>query len=134
MPLDIYGTERPRRAEVLTSPATYAPFRVDYGDLDRVGVIGIRRDHEDGPRRAMTGAIAARDAVGERNAIVLNPDGMAYAGGRLVLLRDGADGPCGAHLGAASALGTAIASLVRHLGLHEPDQVGRRAQHIVGAS
>lgn len=112
MPLDIYGTERPRRAKVLTSPAADAPLSVDDRDFDGVGVIGIGRDHKDGPRRAMTGAIAARNAVGEGDAIVLNPDGVANAGGRLVLLRDGADGAGGAYLGAAGALGTAIAALV----------------------
>lgn len=81
----------------------------------------------------MAGAVAAAHAVGQGYAVGFHPNGMPYLYARLLGYGDGADGAGGAHLGAACALGAAIAALIRHLGLHEGHQVARGAQYLVGA-
>lgn len=69
----IDGAEGAARTKILTCTAADALLRIDNRDLDAL----LRLDHRDGTCRAMTGAIAAFHAVGERYAIFLNPHGMA---------------------------------------------------------
>ena len=88
--------------------------------------------HLDGAGGAVAGAVAAAHAVGEHHAVVLDPYGMADMDGGLLLLGDGLDGTGRADLAATGALGTAVADLIRHGGLHEMHQVGRGTQHVVG--
>ena len=121
------------RAKVLAGPAPDATFLVHNRYLGRIGVGGIGRHHQYGPGRTVAGTVAAVYAVGQRHAVLLYPHGVPYLCGRLVGQADGADGPGGADFGTTVALGAAVSAFVGHLGLHQAEQAGGGAQHLVGA-
>ena len=81
----------------------------------------------------MPGAVAAFLAIGNRHAVVHDPDRMTYLGRGFISYRDWLDSPCRADFGAMHALGPAITSLVRHFGLHQMQQVSRGPQDTIGA-
>ena len=80
----------------------------------------------------MAGAVAALYAVAVGNAVVGNDYGKTDVDVGLLLACDVTYGTGGAHLDAARALGTAEATLERHLGLHHRLQLVGWAQHLVG--
>ena len=128
----INRTERPGRAKVFASPAADAAFCIYYRNLERSRIGGFGRHHLYRSRRAMPGAIAAFLAVSNRHAVVHDPDRMAYLGRGFVGHRDRLDSPCRADFGAMHAFGPAIASFVRHLGLHQMKQVCSGPQDAIG--
>ena len=130
---DIDGAERTRRTEVFASSATDAAFGVDNGYLERTRVGSILRNHLNGACRAMAFAIAAGHAVSIHHAVLFNPYGMAHLGRGFLFTGDGLYGACWAHLRAACTLGTAIATLIGELGLHEAVETGGRTKHAIGA-
>lgn len=75
--LDIYGAERARGTQVLASSAPDALFGVDSRNLNRFFVVRIRRDHRYRANRAVAFAVSASHAVGQRYAVLLDPNGMA---------------------------------------------------------
>ena len=87
--------------------------------------------HLDGSCRAMAGAVAAADAVGEHYAIVFNPYGMTHMDAGLFLTCDGLDGTSGTDLAATRTFRATIAALKRHRGLHKVHQVGGGTQDVV---
>ena len=114
----INRTERSGRAEVLTSATAYALVLVHGRHLHRA-VWTFVVYHLDGSRRAMAGAIAATDAVGQHNAVFLDPHSMTYMDAGLFLACDGLDGTSRADLAATGTFGTAVAALKRHRRLHK---------------
>ena len=66
----------------------------------------------------MAGTVATLHAIGERNAILLHPHRMTYVDSRFFGGGYLDNRPGGTHLGAAGALGAAIAALIGHFGLH----------------
>lgn len=110
--LNIDGAERTCRAEILAGAATDTFLGVDYGYLQRLGIIGIPGYHGDCTCGAMTGAVATRVTVGFNNTIIFNPDGMAYADCGFLLTGDAMYRTGRTHFAATRTLGTAIASLV----------------------
>ena len=131
--LHVDRTQRTARAQRLARAAADAHLLVDHGDLLGSRVVGIQRNHRDGTRRTMPCAVAALLTVTDGHAELTRPYRMAYLDGALLLLRDGLDGTCRAHIGTLRTLRTAVAALVAHLRLHERHQAGGRAKHAVGA-
>ena len=74
--LDIYGTERTRRTKIFTRTATDATFSVHDRNFGCIRPAGFRGHHSNSSRRAMAGAVATLDTIGERNTIGANPYGM----------------------------------------------------------
>lgn len=77
----INRAERACRTKVLAGSAADAPFGIHNGDSDRVHIFTVGRDHQYRTRRAMTGTVAALHSIGQRNAILPDPYGMADTGG-----------------------------------------------------
>ena len=131
--LDIDGRERARRTDILTGTAADAHILIDYGNLQRLLIIRIGRYHLDGTSRTVTSTVAARHTVGERNTVLLDPDGMANLNRGFLHLVEWLNRSGRAHIRTARALRTTIATLVRHRGLHQVHQVGRGTEHMVRA-
>lgn len=129
MSLDVNCTEGARRAEILTSPASDTALVVDNGDFRRLGIIGIRRHHSDGPDRASTCAIATLHTVGQRYAVVLDPHGVTNLDRRFIGTRDFSYRACGTDLRTACALRAAVAALVGRFGLHQCQDTRRGAKY-----
>ena len=79
----------------------------------------------------MTGAVATFNAVGQRNTVFLDPNGVSDLRRSLFLWLDEFDGTRRANLRTVVALGTAIALLVTHRRHHQRHQVGRGSQHLI---
>ena len=77
----INGTEGTGRTEVFASTATDTAFRVDGWELERVGIVGIRRHHGDGLRGAMAGAVVTCHLIPVHDAVLFDPYGVAYLDG-----------------------------------------------------
>jgi hypothetical protein len=118
VPFHIDSGEGPGWAEVLAGSAPDATFRVDSRDL-HFPVRGLVGNHVDGPVWAMATAVAAFYAIAEDDTVLLDPYGMPYVDGRLVLSLDQLDGSCWADLGAARAFWAAPASFIAHDRLHQ---------------
>ena len=95
----------------------------------RVLVILVELNHGDGTGGAVARAVATRHwsailglvACGDAQEVC--PHGSTNLGRCLLLQCDGLDGSGGAHLRAAVALGTAVATFIAHDGLHEGEQI-----------
>ena len=131
IPLHINRAERSGRAEVLAGAAADAFVFVHGRHLHR-SVRTFVVYHLDGSRRAVTGAVAAADAVGKHYAVLLDPYGMTDMDAGLFLTCDGLDGTSGTDLAATRTFRVTIAALKRHRALHEMHQVGGGTQDIVG--
>ena len=131
MPFHVNRTERPRRTQVLASPATDATGLVHDGQLARSGIPRGRRHHLYRPGRTVAGTVAAFHAIGIHDAVFRMEHGMTYLYGRLVSLRHQPYRPVRTDLRASDAFRPAISPLIGHLGLHPRPQRGRRAQHPV---
>ena len=118
IPFHVNGTERAGRAEVFAGTASDAFVFIDGGHLHGA-VRSFVVNHLDGSGGAVSGAVAARYAVGQDHAVFLHPNGMAEMDACFFLSRNGLDGTCRANMAAHRAFGTAIAALERHGGLHE---------------
>ena len=131
--LHIYGRERSCRTQILTRSATYAA-RCIYGRyLWRCIILRIRAYHRYGAYRTMACTVATFLAVGDGHTVFLYPYGMAYLYARLVLAFYWLYCSSWAHFATTVALRSAIATLVRHGGLHKFHNVCRWAQHIIRA-
>lgn len=147
--LHIDGTVGIGRTEILTCTATDTLLFVDHGDQQHLLagnllIVSIspsstvlmysclQRYHLDGLSRTFTGTEATRLSILHGNAVVTNPRSTSYLNGSALLYRHRLDGSCGAHLGTAVALGTAIAMLEAYLGLHETLETVTGTQHVVG--
>ena len=120
----IDGTEGTGGTEVLTGAAADAALGVDHGNPARIGPRRLGGHHGDGSGGTVTGTVAALLTVGEGDAVLAYPHGMTDLRGGLVSGGDGVNGSCGTDVGTLRTLGTAVAALVAHLGLHELHQVG----------
>ena len=118
------------RAEVLAGAAADAFVFVHGRHLYR-SVWTFVVYHLDGSCRAMAGAVATTDAVGEHYAIVFNPYGMTHMYAGLLFPCDGFDGTGRADLAATRAFGATVAALKRHRGLHEVHQVSGGTKDVV---
>ena len=110
--------ERSGRAEVLAGAAADAFVFVDGRHL-YLAVRTFVIHHLDSSSGAVACTVATADAIGQHNAILLDPYGMSDMDASLFLTGDGLDGTGRADLAAAGAFGTAVAALKRHCGLHE---------------
>ena len=108
----INGTEGTGRTEVFASPATDTAFRVDGWELERVGVLGVRRYHGDGTCGTMARTVTAFHLVGLYHTVALDPYGVSYLDGRFVGYGDGFDGSRGADFRTFGTLGATVASFV----------------------
>ena len=81
MAFDINGAERTRRTQVLACAAPDAPLGIDGRNPDGAHVVAVGGHHQDSSRGTMAGAVAALHTVGQRNAILSDPYGMADTGG-----------------------------------------------------
>ena len=129
MSFHVDGREGPGGAEVLAGTAADAVEIVD----SRYHDAAFMTHHGNGAYRADRGAVAASVAVGQRDAVLLDPDGMTDLDGRFFGPADGADGSGGTDFLTSGAFRTAIALFIRGNGLHEMLQVGRGTKHMVGA-
>lgn len=125
MSFHVNGAERAGRAKILTSATAYAALRIDYRDFRGIRIIRVGGDHLYGTHRTMTGTIAALDPIGQWDAVLLNPYGMAYLYGRLVSHCNGAYGPGRTDFTAFCTFRTTVATFVGHLGLHQREKSGR---------
>ena len=131
--LNIYGRERSCRTQILACSTTYAA-RCIYGrNLWRCVILRIRVDHRYGSCRTMACTVATFLAIGDGHTVFLYPYGMAYLYARLVLAFYWLNCSSRAHFATTVALWSAIATLVRHGGLHKFHNVCRWAQHIIRA-
>ena len=96
MSFHIDGTEGTGRTEVFASTATDAAFCVDGWELERIGVLGVRRYHGDGTCGTMARTVTAFHLVGLYHTVALDPYGVSYLDGRFVGYGDGFDGSRGA--------------------------------------
>ena len=103
------------------------------GHLHRAVRTGVVH-HLDGSRRAMASAVAARNAVGQDDAVFFHPYGVTSMDGGLFLTGNRLDGTGWTNLAAPCAFGATIAALERHDGLHKMLKIRRRTQHIVRAT
>ena len=80
----------------------------------------------------MASAVAAIHPVRKRHAVLFHPDGMADLNRRFFRKTGQAYRIRRTNLGAFSALRTTVTTLIRHFGLHQGRQTGRRPQYAVG--
>ena len=132
MALNIDGGEGTGGTEMLAGTATDASALVDSGYVGRLVVIGIAGHHLDGSRGTMAGTVATINAIGENQAVFLNPYGVADLRGCFQFLADGLDGTGRADLRTTVALRAAVAFFVAHGWHHQVHQVVRGAQDLVG--
>ena len=131
VPLHVDGTEWFRRTEILARSASDATAQVDGRELWRSLVVRVCRNHHDGSRRTVAGAVATFHSIGEDDAILLRPHRMTYLNARFIFLLDRFDGTGRTNLAASVALWSAIASLIRHRWLHQVHQISARTEHVV---
>lgn len=131
--LNIYGRERSCRTQILARSATYAARCVYGRNLWRCVILRIRVDHRYGSYRTMACTVATLLTIGDGHTVFLYPYGMAYLYARLVLAFYWLDCSCRTHFATTVALRSAIATFVRHGGLHQFHHVGRWAQHVIRA-
>ena len=81
MALNVYSAERLGRANVLAGTAADAARQVDSWKQWAVGVLVIGRHHHNGPRRTVTGTVAAAHSIANRQTVLLYPHGMTDADG-----------------------------------------------------
>ena len=132
MSFHIDCAERACRTQVFTCAAADAAFGIDNGYFGGLRISGVRSHHLYGADRAVAGAVAALHLIGDADAILLYPYGMTYLDGRFVGFRYRPDSTCRTNFRTLGTFGTAVAALVGHFRLHQPCQVGRGAQHLVG--
>jgi len=132
MPFHIDCAERACRTQVFTCAAADAAFGIDNRYFGGLRISGARSHHLYGADRAVAGAVAALYLIGDANAILLYPYGMTYLDGRFVGFRYRPDSTCRTNFRTLGTFGTAVAALVGYFRLHQPCQVGRGAQHLVG--
>ena len=132
MSFHIDCAERACRTQVLTCAAADAAFGIDNGYFGGLRISGVRSHHLYGADRAVAGAVAALHLIGDADAILLYPYGMTYLDGRFVGFRYRPDSTCRTNFRTLGTFGTAVAALVGHFRMHQPCQVGRGAQHLVG--
>lgn len=116
-------------ADIFAFAAAYADFGVD----GRAHVAVLAFDHKDGACGAVAGAVAAVLSVCGRDAAVGVDNGGAYLYRALLGCVDGLYRAGGANLGAACALGAAVAVGEHEPGLHESLGGERRLEHARGA-
>ena len=120
------------RADVLTSAASYAEFRLSL----RNGETALKRNHVDGLYGAVFSAGTATGAVHIYNAYILVED---HASGLCVVLlvnRKWTNGAGRADLAADGAVVVAISVIKLHHGLHQTAQSvfqSGRLKHVAGA-
>lgn len=120
----IDGRERTRRADIFAMATTDASFGID---MDTV------LQHGDGTSGTMASTVAARDMVGQHDAVVCNPIRLTTTDSRLLLLSDASDGVRRADIGTTGAGSEAITLIEVHLGLHEASDIRRRTQDALWA-
>ena len=118
IPFHINRAERSGRAEVFAGAAANA-FDLVHGRHLHRAVRAFVVHHRDGSRRAVAGAVTTAYAIGQNDTVVFDPNGVTDMLHGLLFPCDGLDGTSGADFAATRALGTAIAALKRHRGLHE---------------
>ena len=126
----IDGAERSCGAKILALAATDTFFGI-YDRHFHLFAVDLFLHHLDCPRRAVTRTSTTMVAVGDGDAVLLDPHGMPDVNGGLLLFGDWFDCTGGADLTATGTLGTAVAALKGHLGLHEPQRVSRWAQDVI---
>ena len=110
-----YGAQRTHGAEILAGAAANAEVFVHYRPM---GLIFSGTHHLNCGDGTVAGAIAAADAILCHTKLAIDP-GKAYMVTGLLFAGYLADGPGGADLAAAGALGPAVAAFIRHLRLHQ---------------
>ena len=126
----IDGAEGACGAEVFAFAATDTFLCIHYRYFDHA-TVDLLLHHLDCPRRAVTRTRAAVVAVGDGDAVLLNPHGVTDMDSSLLLFGNGFDSTRWAHLRATGTLRAAVTALERHLRLHEPQRVGRWPQHVI---
>ena len=126
----IDGAEGACGAEVFAFSATDTFFGIDHRHFDCV-TVDLFLHHLDCPRRAVARTSTTMVAVSDGNAVLLYPYGMPDVNGGLLLFGDWFDCTGGADLTATGTLGTTVAALKGHLGLHEPQRIRRWAQYVI---
>ena len=119
MSFDVDGTERTCRTQILASSTTDTMLGIHHGDSGRIIHIRIGRNHLYGSCRTMPGAVAAIHTIGQRDAVLLYPYGVADLDGRFVCCRDFQDGPRRADLRTLRAFRAAITPFIGSFRLHQ---------------
>ena len=125
------GTERTRRTYVLASTTTDATFGIYCRNLQRLRIISILWYHLDSTGRTVFGTVTALYIVGIDDTGATMPLGMTNLCRRLGFLGDRLDGAGRTNFGTLGTFRTAIATFVRHFGLHELHQIARRTEYLV---
>ena len=131
--LYIYSRERTRRTKILTRATSDAALGVDHGDFKRVFITRHGRDHGYRTDGTMPRAIAARNTVGQRNAIVFDPHRMADLYRRFFGNGYRQDSTRRTDIRATRTLRTAISAFIRRFRLHESHNVAGRTEHFIRA-
>ena len=121
--LHINRAERSGRAEVLASTAADTFVFIHGRHLHRA-IRAFVVYHLDGSRRAVAGAVAAADTIGQHHTVFLDPYGVTGMLHGLLFQRDRLDGTGRTDLTAPRTFGPTVAAFKRHDGLHEVHQVG----------
>ena len=129
----VYSAERSGRAKVFAFAAAYTALVVNSRHEDCSSVCCCVFHHLNGILGAMFGACTTMVAVGNRDAVLLDPYCVTDMNERLIFLSDCLNSSGRTNLRTMCALGSAVAALEGHLGLHEPERIRRRAQHIIRA-
>ena len=110
IPFHINRAKRSGRAEVFAGTAADA-FVLVHGRHLHLAVRAFVVNHLNGSSRAVTRAVAARNAIGQNHTVFLDPYGMSDMDVGLCLACDRFDGTRRADLAATCAFGTAVATL-----------------------
>ena len=132
MALNINGTERSYRAQILTSSATDTALSVDSRHERRILIPDNRRNHSNRPHRTMARTVTTSNALRSRQTIFTYPYGMTYLNGTFFGFVNRHNCPGRTHRGAIGAFRATISTLIAYFRLHECREFAGRAQHIVG--
>lgn len=131
--VDDDGRDGTHGAEIFASATTDAALGIDNGGSHTTLFIGLEIDHIDGASGTMTSAVSAAHSFGSETIILDNACGTDLDA-RFLSKVDEANGIVGTNFGTTVALGTAVAALVLHDGLHECVEISRGTQHTIGTS
>ena len=126
----IDGRKRTHRAEVFARTATNATLGVHHHVLALVWTRFVHHNLYSASRTSIH-TLAAIHLLFVHQAVLLNPYGMTDLRARFLFASNRLDSTGRTHVATLCTLWAAIAIFVRHLGLHQCEQAGRWAQHIV---
>ena len=104
----INSSERSGGAQILACSAAYAASLVDGGNVSSLFVVRVVGNHLYGSDGTMAGAIPALNAIGQWDAVFLDPYCMSNLSRGFVFMPDRLDGAGRTYLRTAGAFRTAV--------------------------